>query len=73
MSDIEVGQVWRHKKRLSVYEIVAHSALIQCSTFPDVEAAVGEVLWVAYRGMGSGMMYFRPKAEFLDGRFELVE
>lgn len=72
MDEIEAGQVWRHKKRGSVYEIVSATASIQCSADVHIQSYEDED-WIAYKpyGAGSGgMLYFRMKEEFLDGRFE---
>ena len=74
MSKIEVGQHWRHKKRNSIYEIVAIDAAIQVSTI--IASATADALertdWIAYRSIAGGRLCFRMHPEFLDGRFELV-
>ncbi len=75
MTDIQVGQKWRHKKRGTLYEIVCTAAFIQCATDPHVESYEDED-WVAYHPVGLSpavALHFRMKEEFLDGRFELVE
>jgi hypothetical protein len=68
-----LGEKWRHKKRGVVYEIIADSASIQCAAAPDFEEMFGDDDWIVYRGEASGAWWVRPKAEFLDGRFERVE
>jgi hypothetical protein len=72
MSEIEVGQQWRHKKRGHVYEIVAIDAMIQLSSIGDDEVAtvLEDEDWIIYR-LGNGhRMFVRMREEFLDGRFE---
>lgn len=74
MTEIETGQRWRHKKRGSIYEIVHTAASIQCASDAHVQGYEDED-WIAYSPFGAGvggLLYFRLKAEFLDGRFELV-
>jgi hypothetical protein len=64
---------WRHRKRGSVYEALSHSALLQCSTAPEFEAAFKSKDWTVYRNIETGIFYIRPTEEFLDGRFERVD
>ncbi|TWA89557.1 hypothetical protein [Bradyrhizobium stylosanthis] len=72
MTQIQTGQIWRHKKRGHLYEIVAIDAMIQLSSIGDDEVA--EVLegedWIAYRPVDGYRLFFRMRDEFLDGRFE---
>jgi hypothetical protein len=73
--DIQVGQIWRHKKRDSIYEIVSTTASMQCASDPHLESYEDED-WIAYKpyGAGSGgILYFRLKEEFLDGRFSFLK
>lgn len=71
MTELRTGQHWRHKKRGSVYEIVATDCTMQCSSY---EAwAMEEEMWVAYRSITGHQLHFRMSEEFLDGRFELVK
>lgn len=76
MAEIEVGQLWRHKKIRSVYVVEHTDAKVQISTISNQAAeAIGLDLeaqsWIAYRSSG-GDLFFRMRAEFLDGRFEKV-
>lgn len=77
MSELKVGQVWRHKKRGSLYRIGAIGALLQCSTYEAVEDKVGLSPWVIYFSEAprdkEEHVYIRLESEFLDGRFELVD
>ena len=76
MTDIEIGQKWRHKKRDKVYEIVAIDAAIQISSFVGNKGPYAEMLeeedWIAYRPVDGYKLLFRMREEFLDGRFEIV-
>lgn len=71
MSEIEVGQKWRHGKRGSVYEIVHTAASIQCSADAHVQSYEDED-WIAYRPVIGHALHFRMREEFLDGRFVRV-
>lgn len=73
-SDIATGQQWRHKKRGSVYEIVATDAAIQITSIGDDEMQdmLEDEDWIAYRQVDGHRLYFRMREEFLDGRFEKV-
>ncbi len=79
MSDIQVGQKWRHKKTGGIYEVISTVAAIQISTpeFAEPAALLEDEDWIAYVRYGSsvnsGMLYFRMKEEFLDGRFEFLK
>lgn len=59
-----MNRTWRHKVRGSLYVERGRGTLQ--SAKPVVE---GTIL-VAYRDIVTGTWYFRPEAEFLDGRFE---
>lgn len=77
MSDLEVGQRWRHLKRGGVYEIIATGCRAQASFLGEdgllsVQQMIEEGDWVAYRSESSTTLYFRHEQEFLDGRFELM-
>lgn len=67
------GTFWRHKKRGTIYEVVAEGAAFQWSEAPDVEHALEDVDLVIYRDIRSTAHYVRPLHEFCDGRFERVE
>lgn len=71
-SNIAPGQQWKHKKRGSVYEIVATDAAIQITTIGDDEMQdmLEDEDWIAYRPINGHRLYFRMREEFLDGRFE---
>jgi hypothetical protein len=73
-SSIESGQQWRHKKRGSVYEIVATDAMIQITSIGDDEMQdmLEDEEWIAYRPIDGHKLFFRMREEFLDGRFEQV-
>jgi NAD(P)H-dependent FMN reductase len=77
MSEIEPGQKWRHKKRGSVYEIVAIDGSIQVASLDgDVAEMIAAMLeeqdWIVYRPVDGYKLHFRMSGEFLDGRFEQV-
>jgi hypothetical protein len=63
------AQRYRHKKRGSIYRVLAEKAEAQCAT-ADIEEA--EVV-VVYQAERDGSVWVRRRAEFFDGRFELVE
>ena len=73
-SDIATGQQWRHKKRGSVYEIVAIDGAIQVASLGDDElmAMLEDEDWIVYRPVNGHRLFFRIREEFLDGRFEKV-
>lgn len=56
---------WRHRKRGSVYEIVAAQALVQT----EAPLLDNEIVTV-YRDVKTGVYAVRPPEEFMDGRFE---
>lgn len=76
---IEPGQNWVHLKTGGTYEIIDVRARMQISwqrlpspacslTAEGLEA----MEFVAYRrAYGGETIYFRPREEFLDGRFQL--
>lgn len=68
----DIGTKWRHKKSGGVYEIIDDAADIQCSAMPEVEATFADDVWIAYRNVNGGSLFFRPWPEFMDGRFERV-
>lgn len=65
-----MSTLWRHKKRGSIYEVIAQDASLQCSTNPSLETTYLTKDWTIYRSVESGSFYLRPTAEFNDGRFE---
>jgi len=65
-------QLWRHKKRGTVYEIITASAALQCASAPQFEEQFEDIAWTVYRSISTGIFYVRPTGEFQDGRFELV-
>jgi len=69
-SEIEVGQQWRHKKRGSVYEIVATDASMQIAVKGEDYGWLEEEDFIAYRPVNGHRLFFRMREEFLDGRFE---
>lgn len=70
MDEIQVGQQWRHKKRGSVYEIVATDAALQIATKGEDYGWLEDEDFIAYRPMNGYRLFFRMREEFLDGRFE---
>ena len=67
-----IGEIWRHKKRGTTYEIVSDSASMQCSAAPKFEALFADEDWIVYRSTDTAVFYVRPRDEFLDGRFERI-
>lgn len=61
-----VGELWQHKKRGTVYEVIGEAEL-QCATHDPSE---GDEL-VIYRG-DDGKLWARMRDEFHDGRFEAL-
>lgn len=59
--------IWRHKKRGTSYTILAEGELHSA----EFSVLNGSTL-VAYRDVDSGKVWFRPKDEFFDGRFERI-
>lgn len=74
MTEIEVGQKWRHKKRGSEYEIVATDASIQIASIGDdeMQSMLEDEDWIAYRPINGHKLIFRMREEFLDGRLDLI-
>jgi hypothetical protein len=70
--DIEAGQLWRHKKRGTTYQVVSAHAALQCSAAPEFEAMFDDDYFVVYRSVATGTFYVRPAPEFADGRFERI-
>lgn len=68
-----MADLWRHKKRGTVYTIEANDALLQCSTHPEIEDRFGGLKWTVYRDVATNKTYIRLTSEFNDGRFERVE
>lgn len=73
MSEIKVGDHWRHKKRGGVYEIVHTRADVWISSYPEIETLFEGEVWVAYKPIDGHALYFRLYGEFADGRFEKVK
>jgi len=65
--------LWRHKRRGTVYAVLAENILLQCATDEEVEQRFANQSWVVYRSIDTGNTYVRLTAEFHDGRFEKVE
>lgn len=74
MTKLEIGQLWRHKKRGTVYRILKSGVVIQCSTNEEFEAKFAEQFWVIYKQatLAETPWFVRLESEFLDGRFELM-
>lgn len=71
--DLNVGDVVRHKKRGSTYEVVSTTARIQLSSQPLIEGVFADTEFVIYSSTLDASAYFvRPLEEFCDGRFEIV-
>lgn len=64
--DVGEGELWRHKKRGTVYKVIGEAEL-QCATHDPSE---GDEL-VIYRG-DDGKLWARMRDEFHDGRFEAL-
>jgi hypothetical protein len=62
------GTRWRHRVRLTEYEVIDDQAQLQCSEARVVDG----VLCVIYRSLETTQVYVRPREEFLDGRFEQI-
>lgn len=71
--EIEPGQIWRHKRVNHQYEVIDVESRMQFAT-NDVARCFESTIFVAYRKQGTERpIFFRPRHEFLDGRFERVE
>ena len=68
-----MSDLWRHKVRGSVYEILIDDASLQCSAAPAFEEMFEDDNWIVYRNVDTGAFSVRPTAEFHDGRFEKIE
>jgi hypothetical protein len=70
---IGTGQIWRHRRRNSYYEIMSVDAAMQCSSFGSVGEKMEALHFIAYRAVNDFKLFFRPRDEFLDGRFEFIK
>jgi hypothetical protein len=68
-----MSDLWRHKKRGTVYEIITQDASLQCATWPEMEEMFDDDTFTVYRSINTSAIYVRPTPEFMDGRFEKVE
>jgi hypothetical protein len=66
---LAIKEIWRHKKRGSRYTVISFSAKLQNSNDREVEEKYRDVEWTVYQDY-KGNIFFRPTAEFLDGRFD---
>jgi hypothetical protein len=73
MTEVRIGQLWRHKKRGTTYEVTQVDQSLQCATNENFEEAFDDEYWVSYRSIDTGAKYLRLTNEFIDGRFELVK
>lgn len=67
-----MDELWRHKKRGTVYEIITRDASLQCAAAPEFEELFDDDTFTVYRSVDTGAIYVRPTPEFEDGRFERV-
>ena len=65
--------LWRHKKRGTVYEVLYDAAGLKCATEPEFEHMFDDEHWTVYRNVKTGAISIRLTEEFNDGRFEKVE
>lgn len=56
---------WKHLKSGGTYNVLTHTAMLQCSTHPEVEKLAQN--WTVYER--DGLLFVRMTSEFLDGRF----
>ena len=63
-----MGNLYRHKKRGSTYEI-----LYEAAKASSVIVALDNMTMVVYRNVDDGRVWVRPAIEFFDGRFEPLE
>lgn len=66
-------QLYRHKKRGTVYEILHDNASMQCATEEQFERMFEDENWIVYRNVKTWAVYVRLAEEFHDGRFEKVD
>jgi hypothetical protein len=64
------GTRWRHKVRGFVYRIISDTAGLQCSTVKELEERFEGDHWIVYQSETTGLVWVRPRPDFLDGRFE---
>ena len=62
MHDDPRSQIYRHKKTGGLYTVLHWDA--------KIEGTMDEA--VVYQSLEHGMIWVRPKAEFMDGRFECI-
>lgn len=67
-----MSEHWKHKLRGSVYEVLTHSASLQCSCWPCAEEQFADEAFTVYRSVETGAVYVRPTEEFQDGRFTRI-
>jgi hypothetical protein len=65
--------LYRHKKRGKLYRVLDQRALMQCSTAPQFEVWTKDVTFTVYQSLETGAFFIRPTAEFMDGRFEVID
>lgn len=65
-ADINVGSIWRHKKRGSVYEVVGFCII-------EHSMEIGVLYKMTEADTEFLFPWCRPLSEFKDGRYELVE
>lgn len=58
LSQVLVGDTFRHRKTGGYYDVIAVA---------EMEATLAKV--VVYKAHGTGRVWVRPVAEFMDGRF----
>lgn len=58
------------KARGSTYLVIYDQATLQCSSALQLEQQFEDDHWIVYQSDVTGLVYMRPRAEFLDGRFE---
>lgn len=59
----------RHKKRNTYYDVVGEGILQNSGS---IDIAENDVL-VIYRSKKDGQLWIRPKDQFFDGRFEILD
>jgi hypothetical protein len=83
MSSVQIGRVYRHKKRGTTYEA---EGLMRLQISPETVAritglgeinskrvaeALEKISFVSYSARADDSLWCRPESEFMDGRFEL--